>query len=109
MIKRYIRKGSGRTGSKVGIRSVIRALTILLSVSFLGLGVMHGQTITFAGDADRGEGGRWMRSKCEQFTKETGIQVHYIARPVSTTETLMLWQQDWAAQTPDIDVYIVDV
>jgi len=109
MIKRYIRKGSGRAGPNDGIRCAIRALTILLVVSFLGLGVVHGQTITLAGDSDRGEGGRWMRSKCEQFTKETGIQVHYIARPVSSTETLMLWQQDWAAQTPDIDVYIVDV
>jgi hypothetical protein len=52
--------------------------------------VVRGQTITFAGDADQGEGGRWMRSKVEQFSKETGIQVKYLARPVSTTETLML-------------------
>jgi trehalose/maltose transport system substrate-binding protein len=50
-----------------------------------------------------------MRSRVEQFSKETGIQVHYIARPVSATETLGLWQQNWAAKTPDVDVYIIDV
>ena len=109
MIKRYVREGSGRTGPKMRIGSAVMALAILLCVSFFGLGVVRGQSITFAGDADQGEGGRWMRSKVEQFAKETGIQVHYIARPVSTTGTLMLWQQDWAAKTPDIDVYIVDV
>jgi ABC-type glycerol-3-phosphate transport system substrate-binding protein len=109
MIKRYVREGSGRTGPKMRIGRAVMALTILLFVSFFGSGVVRAQTITFAGDADQGEGGRWMRSKVEQFSKETGIEVHYIARPVSATETLMLWQQDWAAHTPDVDVYIVDV
>jgi len=84
-------------------------LIILFFVSLFGSAVVRGQTITFAGDADQGEGGRWMRSKCEQFAKETGIKVNYIARPVNATETLMLWQQDWSAQTPDVDVYIIDV
>ena len=46
-----------------------------------------------------------MRSEVEQWSRETGTPVRYITRPVSTTETLMLWQQDWAAHTPDVDVY----
>ena len=86
-----------------------QALMILLSAALFGAGVVRGQTITFAGDPDQGEGGRWMRSRVEQFSKETGIEVKYIARPVSATETLGLWQQNWAAQTPDVDVYIIDV
>ena len=42
-------------------------------------------------------------------SKETGIKVNYIARPLDASQTLALWQQNWAAQTPDIDVYIIDV
>ena len=109
MVKRYVREIPGNTGQKMRIGRALMAFTILLFASLFGSGVVRAQTITFAGDADQGEGGRWMRSKVEQFSKETGIPVHYIARPVNTTETLMLWQQDWAAQTADIDVYIVDV
>ena len=85
------------------------ALSLLLLVFVFRPGVAQGQTITFAGDADQGEGGRWMRSKVEQFSKETGIKVNYIARPLDASQTLALWQQNWAAQTPDIDVYIIDV
>jgi hypothetical protein len=86
MIKRYINQGFGKTGTRTRIARAVQALTILLSATVLGAGVARGQTITFAGDADQGEGGRWMRSKVEQFSKETGIQVKYIARPVSATE-----------------------
>jgi trehalose/maltose transport system substrate-binding protein len=109
MIKRYVKEGSGKTGARMRIGRAVQALMILLSAAVFGAGVVRGQTITFAGDPDQGEGGRWMRSRVEQFSKETGIQVHYIARPVSATETLGLWQQNWAAKTPDVDVYIIDV
>jgi trehalose/maltose transport system substrate-binding protein len=109
MIKRYINQGLGKTGTRTRIARAVQALTALLSATVLGAGVARGQTITFAGDADQGEGGRRMRSKVEQFSKETGMQVKYIARPVSATETLGLWQQNWAAKTPDVDVFIIDV
>jgi len=65
------------------------AVAILVLASVFTPGVVRSQTITFAGDADQGEGGRWMRSKVEQWSKETGIPVHYNARPVSASETLM--------------------
>jgi trehalose/maltose transport system substrate-binding protein len=109
MIKRYVKEGSGNTGMRMRIGPAVLALAILLSAALFGLGVVRGQTITFAGDPDQGEGGRWMRKRVEQFAKESEIQVHYIARPVSATETLGLWQQNWAAKTPDVDVYIIDV
>jgi len=85
------------------------AVSILLLTSVFTPGVVRSQTITFAGDADQGDAGRWMKSKVEQWSKETGIPVRYFGRPLSTTETLMLWQQDWAAHTEDVDIYLIDV
>jgi trehalose/maltose transport system substrate-binding protein len=110
MIKRQIREESPvQSGLKTGIRRALMAASILLAASVFTPGVVRSQTITFAGDADQGEGGRWMRAKVEQWSKETGVPVKYLARPVNATETLMLWQQDWAAQTPDVDIYLIDV
>ena len=110
MLNRHIIKESpAQVGAQVRIGRALMALSLLLLVFVFRPGVAQGQTITFAGDADQGEGGRWMRSKVEQWSRETGIKVNYIARPLDASETLALWQQNWAAQTPDIDVYIIDV
>ncbi len=110
MLNRHIIKESpAQVGAQVRIGRALMALSLLLLVFVFRPSVAQGQTITFAGDADQGEGGRWMRSKVEQWSRETGIKVNYIARPVDASETLALWQQNWAAQTPDIDVYIIDV
>ena len=110
MIKRHIiEHGPARSGPKVAIGRAFIAVSILLSAFVFAPGVVRSQTITFAGDADQGDQGRWAKAKVEQWSKETGIPVRYIGRPLSTTETLMLWQQDWAAQTPDVDIYMIDV
>ena len=110
MIKRHIiKEGPEKSGPKVGIGPALMAFSILLSAFVFAPDVVLSQTITFAGDADQGDQGRWMKSKVEQWSKETGIPVRYIGRPLSTTETLMLWQQDWAAQTADVDIYLIDV
>ena len=99
--------------NKPGLRTRIGRAWVaasILSLTWVFVpGMARSQTITFAGDADQGEGGRWMKSKVEEWSRETGIPARYITRPLSTTETLMLWQQDWAAQTPDIDIYLIDV
>ena len=110
MIKQQvIEEGSGKSGPKAGVGRALMALSILLSAFVFTPGVVRSQSITIAGDADQGDQGRWMKAKVEEFSKETGIDVRYIGRPLSTTETLMLWQQDWAAQTADVDVYLIDV
>ena len=110
MIKQHIiEEGPAKSGPKAGIRRALMAISFGMLACVFTPGVVRSQTTTFAGDADQGEGGRWMKSKVEQWSRETGIPVNYITRPLSTTETLMLWQQDWASQTPDIDIYLIDV
>ena len=63
MKKRYVKEGSGKTGTRMRIARAGQALMILLFAALFGAGVVRGQTITFGGDADQGEGGRWMRAE----------------------------------------------
>jgi trehalose/maltose transport system substrate-binding protein len=69
----------------------------------------QGATIRFAGDSDVGEGGRWSRAAAEEWAKKTGNKIEYISRPQDASATLQQFQQYWAAKSPDIDVYMVDV
>lgn len=68
-----------------------------------------GVKIGLAGNSDGGEGGRWMKARAQDWAAKTGNQVAYISRPNSSTETLSLYNQYWAAQTPDVDAYLIDV
>jgi trehalose/maltose transport system substrate-binding protein len=74
-------------------------------------GTMFGQgaTVRFAGDSDVGEGGRWTRAAAEAWAKKSGNKIEYISRPNDASATLQQFQQYWAAKSPDIDVYMVDV
>jgi len=78
---------------------------IILSPAVFG----QGATIRFAGDSDVGEGGRWSRAAAEEWAKKTGNKIEYISRPQDASATLQQFQQYWAAKSPDIDVYMVDV
>ena len=69
----------------------------------------QGATIRFAGDSDVGEGGRYSRAAAEEWAQKTGNKVEYISRPQDASATLQQFQQYWAAKSPDIDVYMVDV
>jgi trehalose/maltose transport system substrate-binding protein len=68
-----------------------------------------GATIRFAGDSDVGEGGRWTRALAEEWAKKTGNTLEYISRPNDASATLQQFQQYWAAKSPDVDVYMIDV
>ena len=68
-----------------------------------------GVKIRLAGDSDVGQGGRWMRAPAQEWAEKTGNQLEYISRPNSSTETLSLYNQYWAAQSPDVDAYLIDV
>jgi trehalose/maltose transport system substrate-binding protein len=80
-----------------------------LSVVLAGSVFAQGATVRFAGDSDVGEGGRWTRAAAEEWAKKTGNKVEYISRPNDASATLQQFQQYWAAKSPDIDVYMVDV
>src|SRR5258708_38518357 len=99
--------------NKPGLRTRIGRAWVaasILSLTWVFVpGMVRSQTITFAGDAAKGEGGRWMKSKGEEWARETGVPTRYITRPLSTTETLMIWQQDGEAQTLDISIYLREV
>jgi trehalose/maltose transport system substrate-binding protein len=89
---------------------VIPWICLFLLVSFLSPAVFgQGVTVRFAGDSDVGEGGRWCRAAAEKWAKKTGNKVEYISRPNDTSASLQQFQQYWAAKSPDIDVYMVDV
>jgi len=45
----------------------------------------------------------------DDWCKRTGNQVHYLATPDSTTDQYALYEQDWAARTSDIDIYVIDI
>jgi hypothetical protein len=60
MIKRHIiKEGPEKSGPKVGIGPALMAFSILLSAFVFAPDVVRSQTITFAGDADQGDQGRF--------------------------------------------------
>ena len=68
-----------------------------------------GVTVRLAAEPDSGEGGRWTRSVAEEWARETGNKLEYISRPNDASAAVQQYQQYWAARSPDIDVYLVDV
>jgi trehalose/maltose transport system substrate-binding protein len=93
-------------------RFVRRRLDWSVSLVCLGLlssGAFAGVTVRFAGDSDVGEGGRWTRAVAEEWAKKTGNTLQYISRPNDASATLQQFQQYWAARSPDVDAYMVDV
>lgn len=80
-----------------------------LSLALSATVFAQGATVRFAGDSDVGEGGRWTRAAAEEWAKKTGNKLEYISRPNDASATLQQFQQYWAAKSPDIDVYMVDV
>jgi trehalose/maltose transport system substrate-binding protein len=89
-------------------RSVIWVCSFFLALS-ASPAVLGQATVRFAGDSDVGEGGRWTRVAAEEWAKKTGNKLEYISRPNDASATLQQFQQYWAAKSPDIDVYMVDV
>jgi trehalose/maltose transport system substrate-binding protein len=90
-------------------KSVVRMLGFSLLASLLtpplfGAGV----TVRLTGDSG-GEGGRYAKALAEEWAQKTGNKVEYIGRPLDASATLQLYQQYWAAKSPDVDVYQIDV
>jgi len=91
-------------------QNAVRWFSSLLVASLITPTVFGaGATIRFAGDSDVGEGGRWTRAVAEEWAQKTGNKLEYISRPNDASATLQLFQQYWAAKSPDVDVFMVDV
>ena len=78
-------------------------LTIGLSSAVFG----EGKLIRLAGETGGAEPSS--RAIAEEWAKKTGNKVEFISRPQDATAALGQAQQYWAAKSPDIDVYMVDV
>src|ERR1700730_8408338 len=90
-------------------KSVVRMLgfsllACLLNPPLFGAGV----TVRLTGDSG-GEGGRYAKELAEEWAQKTGNKVEYIGRPNDASATLQQYQQYWAAKSPDVDVYQIDV
>ena len=79
-------------------------LVFLLCPPLFGAGVI----VRFSGEP-AGEGGRYNRSLAEEWAQKTGNKVEYFFRPHDSSAALQVYQQYWAAKSPDVDVYLVDV
>jgi trehalose/maltose transport system substrate-binding protein len=79
-------------------------LASLLTLPLFGAAV----TVRLTGEPG-GEGGRYSRSLAEEWAQKTGNKVEYYWRPSDGSVALQLYQQYWAAKSPDVDVYQIDV
>ncbi|MGA9577317.1 MAG: ABC transporter substrate-binding protein [Terrimicrobiaceae bacterium] len=69
----------------------------------------QGALVRFAGETEVGELGRSTRAAAEEWAKKTGNKIEYISVPQDASTRLQNFQQYWAAKSPDVDVYMVDV
>jgi trehalose/maltose transport system substrate-binding protein len=81
-------------------------LASLLSPAAFGAGV----TVRFVGEPEASSAvGPWYQAVSEEWAKKTGNKLEYIGRPNDFSATLPLFQQYWAAKSPDVDIYQIDV
>ena len=90
-------------------RYLLRCVGSLFLVSLATTtGFGAGVTIRFTGDSS-GDSGTFTKALIEEWAQKTGNKVEIISRPNDATATLAQYQQYWAAKSPDVDVYQVDV
>jgi trehalose/maltose transport system substrate-binding protein len=82
-------------------------LASLLSPPAFGAGV----TVRFVGEPEAYNSavGPWYQAVSEEWAKKTGNKLEYIGRPNDYSAVLPLFQQQWAAKSPDVDIYQIDV
>jgi len=93
----------------------LRSIRISNRGSVLGLillllfgAVCRAVTIGIEGSSDFGEAGKVTHRLVDEWARKTGNQVVYVAKPNSYPDAFGKFLVDWAAQTPDIDVYSID-
>jgi trehalose/maltose transport system substrate-binding protein len=65
-------------------------------------------TIGIEGSSDFGDARKIAHGLVDEWARKTGNQVVYISKPNSYQAAFGQFLVDWAAQTPDIDVYSID-
>jgi trehalose/maltose transport system substrate-binding protein len=94
---------------KILKRYLLRCVGPLFLVSLATTtGFGAGVTLRFTGDSS-GDSGTFTKALIEDWAQKTGNKVEIISRPNDATATLSQYQQYWAAKSPDVDVYQVDV
>jgi len=69
-----------------------------------------GVTVRFVGEPEASSAvGPWYQAVSEEWAKKTGNKLEYIGRPNDSSATLALFHQNWAAKSPDVDIYQIDV
>jgi trehalose/maltose transport system substrate-binding protein len=87
------------------LRRTFTSLVSLVTFASQSLAV----TVTITGGSDVGEGGRWLRQICAEWSNKTGNEVTFAGRPNSVTDTLGLYRQQWAGAPGAVDIYSIDV
>lgn len=67
-----------------------------------------GAKLTYYADPS-GIGNELDKALAGKFTQETGIQVNVVGKPTSATENYATYQRFFQAQSPDLDVMMIDV
>jgi trehalose/maltose transport system substrate-binding protein len=67
-----------------------------------------GAKLTYYADAS-GIGNQLDVALAKRFTQDTGIQVNVVGKPTSATENFSAYQRFFQAQSPDLDVMMIDV
>ena len=94
------------------MQSKQRSIVVFVSFTLLASGLAtlaDGVTVRIAADSDVGEAGKWTKARTEEWATKTGNRVEYLNLPPSANDVLTLFSQYWAAHTPDMDIYQIDV
>lgn len=70
---------------------------------------LGGQNIRWIGPDSTSTDNAWVVAAMAKFTEATGITVEVLFGEQSATDRLQAYRQQWAAESPDIDVYQIDV
>ena len=79
----------------------------LLSPPTFGAGI----TVRFMGEKEEYNSavGPWYQAVTEEWANKTGNKLEYIGEPNDSSAALALFHQHWAAKSPDVDIYQIDV
>lgn len=91
-------------------RRSLDVILILIIFTIFGSPVFAaGVKIGLAADSDVGLGGKWTKARAEEWAVKTGNEIAYLSLPPSANDVVSLFSQYWAAQSPDVDIYQIDV